>query len=64
MSNAIKPLIASHFHRTHFVDLELMKKLDPHFEVEEYMEDEDLDRVLFFLSFDNLMPGGSMQYAK
>lgn len=63
MSNPIRELIASHFNKSYFVSLDIMHIKDPFFKIESYMDDNQIDQVVFFLSFDNLMTGGEMQYA-
>lgn len=64
MSNPIREVIAAHFNTSYFIDLEEMNVIDPYFKIEDFIENNEVDRIVFFLSFDNLMPDGEMKFAR
>lgn len=62
MSNPIRELIASHFNKSYFISLGVMYQKDKFFKVEDFLDEHPVDRIVFFLSVDNLMPDGELQY--
>jgi hypothetical protein len=63
MSNPVRQLIASHFQRTVFVNLERMSEDNLDFGLREYIADGNFDQVVFLLSTENILLNGEMKYA-
>jgi hypothetical protein len=53
-SNAIKDLVASHFNKTYYVDTRHYKDFD----VNEYIEENDIDMVLMMGDIASFVGGG------
>ena len=64
MSNPIRQLVASHFRRTVFVNLEKMTQSDEDYDfgIGSYLDENDIDQVLFLLSSENILLGAEMKY--
>lgn len=64
MSNPIRQLVASHFRKTVFVNLEKMMQADEDydFRISDYMDEHEINQVLFLLSSENILLGAEMKY--
>jgi hypothetical protein len=63
MSNPVRQLIASHFQRTVFVNLERMSEDNLDFGLREYIADGNFEQVVFLLSSEKILLNGEMKYA-
>lgn len=55
-SNSINKLVASHFNKTYFIDL----RYNQSFDIDSYLKDKDIDKVLVMLSIDHMTSGDFM----
>lgn len=62
MSNPIRDVLASHFNRTLFINLDRYQGMYGEFEIQEYIDKYKIDKVLVMLTLDNYFPEGDMKY--
>ncbi len=64
MSNAIRDILASHFNQSIFVNLDKYERDIGDFQIEEYLNRRDIDKVLVMVSLGNYFPTGELKHLK
>ncbi len=62
MSNAIRDVLASHFNKSIFINLDTYQRKYGDFIIENYLAKNKIDKVLFMNTLDNYKSDGEMKY--
>lgn len=63
-SNAIRDTLASHFNKSIFINLDQYQRTYGIFEIEEYLNKYNVDKVLVMVVLTNYFPDGELKYLK
>ena len=64
MSNPIRDVIAAHFNKSVFINLDCHTTEIGPFDIDKYIEQYEINKILFMVVLENYFPNGEMQHFK